>query len=240
MHHVFVDLENVPKVDLSAVEGGDVQVTLLIGKNQKKLDLALVRQIQRLGAQVELVEVGASGKNALDLTLAYYLGRTAERAPDTQFFVVSKDKDYAPMIAHLQTRKIEVTRIDSFAALPFLRHPKAVAPAKRVTIAPFSPPPRESAPARRATVPPIQPPHRKTAIPFKNTSENRHAKVIARLSDPASRNRPSTRKRLLAHIRNALGKETSDVGVEALVRELLERHALTIEPNGSVRDLTAR
>jgi hypothetical protein len=63
---VFVDFENVHEVDLGLVEGKPVQVTLLIGKNQKKIDLALVQQIRRLAAQVALVEVGASGRNALD------------------------------------------------------------------------------------------------------------------------------------------------------------------------------
>eukprot|EP01031_Cornospumella_fuschlensis_P013228 gene13228-biopygen11165 len=70
-HLVFVDFENVPALDLSAIEGKSARVTLLIGKNQKKLDLDLVRQIHRLAPQVDLVEVGASGHNALDLTLAF-------------------------------------------------------------------------------------------------------------------------------------------------------------------------
>jgi len=61
--------------------GKSVHVTLLIGKKQTKLDLALVQQMRRVPDQVELVEVGASGHNALDLTLAYYLGRAAERSP---------------------------------------------------------------------------------------------------------------------------------------------------------------
>jgi len=76
---VFVDFENVPEVDLGLVEGKPVHVTILIGKNQKKIDLPLVQQIRRLAAQVELVEVGASGRNALDLTLAYYLGQAVLR-----------------------------------------------------------------------------------------------------------------------------------------------------------------
>ena len=92
-HYVFVDFENVPEVNLGLIEGKPVQVTLLIGKNQKKLDLALVQQIRRLASQVELIEVGASGHNALDLPLAYYLGQAVQRCPDAHFHIVSKDKD---------------------------------------------------------------------------------------------------------------------------------------------------
>lgn len=126
-YRVFVDLENVPEIDLGLVEDKPVHVTLLIGKNQKKFDVTLVRQIHRLAAQVELVEVGASGHNALDLTLAFYLGQSVQRFPDAHCCIVSKDKDFEPMIAHLNGKRIKITRHDSFATLPFLSPPKAPA-----------------------------------------------------------------------------------------------------------------
>jgi hypothetical protein len=129
-HFVFVDFENVPEVDLGLVEGKAVHVTLLIGKNQKKLDLALVQQIHRLATQIALVEVGASGHNALDLTLAYYLGQAVQRAPGAQFCIVSKDKDFEPMIAHLRSAHVQVFRHDKFSALPFLPQPRSGTPPK--------------------------------------------------------------------------------------------------------------
>ncbi len=133
-HLVFVDLENVPEIDLGLLEGKAAKATLLIGKNQKKFDVALVRQIHRLAAQVELVEVGASGHNALDLTLVFYLGQAAQKQPDAGFCIVSKDKDFDPMIGHLHGQGINITRHDSFAALPFLTpSKKAVVPAKKPT-----------------------------------------------------------------------------------------------------------
>src|SRR5580698_9329683 len=96
LHFVFVDFENVPEVDLGLVAGKPAHVMLLLGKHQKKLDIGLVQQIRRLAEQIELVEVGASGHNALDLTLAYYLGRAVQRDPEAQFYVVSKDSDFDP------------------------------------------------------------------------------------------------------------------------------------------------
>ena len=57
-HFVFVDFENVPSVDLDAIGAHPVHVTLLIGKNQKKLEVALVQQILRLTTRVDLLEVG--------------------------------------------------------------------------------------------------------------------------------------------------------------------------------------
>jgi PIN domain len=126
-HFVFVDFENVPEVDLDLIGDRPVMVRLLIGKNQKKLDLALVQQIRRHAVRVELTEVGATGHNALDLTLAYYLGQAALQAPHAQFHVVSKDKDFEPLIAHLRAEKVRVFRHDTFAALSFLPQPKITA-----------------------------------------------------------------------------------------------------------------
>lgn len=208
-HFVFVDFENVPEVDLSAIEGQPVLVTLLIGKNQKKIDLELVEQIQAFAAQVKLTKVGGSGHNALDLTLACYLGRAIERCPRAVFAIVSRDKDFAPMIAHLVDHDVEVALYDSFAALPFLHHRTPIAPTK-------------SAPAT------------KTPAPTKKPPEDRRAKVIARLKNPNSRNRPSDETALRAHIKSALGKQASDGKVVDIIRELVANHALVIDASGKV------
>lgn len=142
-HHVFVDFENVPNVDLGLIENQTAKVTLLIGKRQQKLELALVRQIHRLAGQVELVEVGASGRNALDLTLACYLGRAVESEPKVAYAIVSRDKDFDPLIAHLKETGVSVSRHDSLAAVPFL------APAKRAGPAKTNPAVRASQPSDR-------------------------------------------------------------------------------------------
>ena len=198
-HFVFVDFENVPNVDLALVSGKPVHVTLLIGKNQTKLGIGLVQQIRRLAAQVELLEVGASGHNALDLTLAYYLGQAVQRAPNAQFCVVSKDKDFEPLLGHLCGNNVKVGRYESFEALPF--HP----PAKKAAVVAAKPPP------------------------------DRRAKVISRLMNPATANRPITKKGLLARIKTDLGKESSDAKVEDIFRELVERKRLTIDAKDKVR-----
>lgn len=198
-HLVFVDFENVPAIDLGAIEGKSARVTLLIGKNQKKLDLDLVRQIHRLAPQVDLVEVGASGHNALDLTLAYYLGQTAAEHPTAQFHIVSKDKDFDPLIGHLHARKIKITRHESFAALPFL------------------------------------PPPPKVAGIAKNSPEDRRAKIFARLTDPTTKNRPSTLKRLLADLKANFGPDATDAMAEAALRELIAGNALHLDAQNRVR-----
>jgi len=208
-HFLFVDMENVPVVDMGMIEGTAVHVTLLIGKNQSRMDLALVRQIHRLSAQVELVEVGASGRNALDLTLACYLGRAIERVPGAEFAVISKDRDFVPMIAHLRGWKVNVERYDNLAALPFLR-------------------------PLHDTVPLPESKPRKAAAGTAHSAPDRRAKVLARLKNSSTRNRPSNEKTLLRHIKTALGKNGTDTEAADIVREARESGYLDIDSRGRV------
>jgi len=206
---VFVDFENVPEVDLSLISGQPVHVSLLIGRNQKKIDLELVEQIQQFASQVKLVKVGGSGHNALDLTLACYLGRAIERAPSARFAIVSKDKDFTPMIIHLVDHNVKVARYDSFSELPFLPRGKNTT----------SPKPGDSV---------------KSVATSRKSTEDRRAKVIARLNDSANRNRPSDEAALRAYIKTGLGKETTDAKVSDTVRDLQSAGVIAINAKGKV------
>ena len=199
-HLVFVDFENVPHVDLDAIASLPVVVTLLIGKNQTKLDTSLVAQIHRHAGQVRLVEVGASGRNALDLTLAYYLGFASGEGKPVQLHIVSKDKDFEPLIAHLRSKNQPVTRSDSFAALPFLPPRKSAAPAKK------------SAPVVKKITAPAE------ALPAAEKLE----KLITRLQTNAGP-RPKRKKSLLRHINTAYGNKLTEPELLALVDELVTR-----------------
>lgn len=205
LHHVFVDFENVPEIDLGLVAGKPVQVTLLIGKNQTKLPTSFSLQLHRHAAQVQPVEVGGSGRNALDLTLACYLGQAIQQWPAAQFHIVSGDRDFEPMIAHFVAKKILVARYEAFHLLPFVARPKPASGKK--------------------AVPP------KNAPPPKPTPVERCDRVIARLTDPANANRPSTRKALLAHLKASLGKESSDAAVADCLARLEQKHGLRFDAN---------
>ena len=215
IHYVFVDFENVPKVDLELIEGKPVHVTLLIGKNQGKIDFALVDQIHHLAAQVELEKVGASGHNALDLTLAYYLGQAVQRCPGAHFHIISKDKDFEPMVAHLSIKGIPVNRCDSFAALAFLPKPAKPHPIKA------------AAPARLGAL-------AKAVVPVKaGAADVRLEKLISRFQDNSAP-RPRTKSRLLAYINTAFGGRLTEAAQIQKLAELISRGVLTIDANGKV------
>src|SRR5688572_22635004 len=112
LNHVFVDYENVQAIDLSVLRSKGVTFTLLVGPQKKNLDLELVEQLFAHAASVELVRLASSGKNALDFTLAYYIGRAVAADPKGFFHIISKDAGYDPMIKHLQSRHLRVRRHD--------------------------------------------------------------------------------------------------------------------------------
>ncbi|WP_438483153.1 PIN domain-containing protein [Oleiharenicola lentus] len=219
-----MDFENVSDVDLSLVAGKTVHVTLLIGKNQKKLEVSLVKQIHQFAAQVELVELAGSGRNALDMTLAYYLGRAAQRTPDAQFCVVSKDKDFEPMLDHVKLNGVNAGRVDAFAEVPCFDRPKkatvVATPAKKVAK------PAAKKAAAATTVPALVSP--------KRNAGDRPAQILARLRNRENLARPATLGKMLAHIKNALGKTSTTAAVEAVLETLKVEGTLTIDAQGRI------
>jgi hypothetical protein len=130
VNHIFVDFENVHEIDISVIGTRAVSFTLLVGPRQTKLDVSLVEKLFEHALSVQLVRLASAGRNALDFTLAYYLGRAVAADPAGFFHIVSGDAGYDPLIQHLRSRHISAERHISFATLTFgdLAKPPASAP----------------------------------------------------------------------------------------------------------------
>src|SRR6267378_8166531 len=133
VNHVFVDFENVHEVDLAIIGTKAVSFTLLMGSRQTKLDASLVEKLLEHATSVQLVRLTSTGKNALDFTLAYYVGRAVAADPTGHFYIISKDTGYDPLIAHLRSRQISADRHGSFEVLPFVGPARPAAPAPPAT-----------------------------------------------------------------------------------------------------------
>jgi hypothetical protein len=130
MNHVFVDYENVHEVDPALIGARSVSLTLLLGARQTKLDAALVEKLMENAASVQLVRLTTSGRNALDFTLAYYVGRAVMADPTGHFHIVSGDTGFDPLIEHLRSRHIHAHRHDDFTPLTTTPPTSAPTPAK--------------------------------------------------------------------------------------------------------------
>jgi hypothetical protein len=119
VNHVFVDCENVHHVDTEVIGQKAVNFMFLYGPNKAKFDVVVVQKLIEHAASVQLVRLTSSGRNALDLTLAYYLGRCVLADPTAYFHIISKDTGFDPLIEHLRSQHINARRHDDFATLTF-------------------------------------------------------------------------------------------------------------------------
>ena len=114
--HLLVDYENVQRIDLAALPDG-FRVTIFVGCGQKTIPVGLVQNAQKLGRKLEWIKLAASGANALDFYIAYYLGRRLSRSPKTVCVILSGDSGFDPLLYHLKQQGFCCHRISSLSEL---------------------------------------------------------------------------------------------------------------------------
>ena len=218
VNYVFVDFENVSQIDHTVIGARTVHFTLLLGAKQTKLDAALVEKLLENAASVQLVRLGSSGKNALDFTLAYYLGRAASADPGAFYHIVSKDTGFDPLIEHLKSRHVRAQRHESFVTLTFG--------------SPTTPPPSQIAPAIHPA--PVKTPET-AAKKSPATAEPKDplTRVIEHLRKNRT-NRPKKKKTLLGHLRSMLGTDATEADATKLMQELQRLGHIRIDDKNSV------
>jgi PIN domain len=101
---LFVDYENVCKVDLNAIPA-DVLVPFFFGASQKSVPTDFMRAALKLGERFIPIDVEGQGKNALDFHIAFYLGEHLSKSPEASCIILSKDKGFDPLVKHLAARQ---------------------------------------------------------------------------------------------------------------------------------------
>lgn len=117
VNHVFVDFENVKEVDFRILSSKPSTLTIIAGANQTKMNTGMVEEMMKHADSVQLIRLESSGKDAVDFTVAFYLGRKAVTDPGAHYHIVSKDTGFDPLIGHLKSRQIKVKRHDGFSSL---------------------------------------------------------------------------------------------------------------------------
>jgi hypothetical protein len=114
---LYIDYENVQNVNLSRVAQMDFKVWLFAGVSQSRIPIELVKSTQALGNNLEWVTIDGNGPNALDFHIAYYLGAHAAESPKDEYFILSKDKGFDPLIKHVAKSKIRCKRISTISEI---------------------------------------------------------------------------------------------------------------------------
>ncbi len=211
VHHVFVDFENVHAVDLAVFALRPVSFTLLLGAKQSKLDAALVEKLMEHAASVQLVRLTSSGKNALDFTLAYYVGRAVAADPTGHVHIISRDTGFDPLIEHLRSRHIRAERHQDFAALTGKAAIQSASVPSKAKVAKPRP--------AKSKVPP--------------SASDLEARVLEHLRTRPN-NRPKRKTNLISHLRTLLGNKMSDIEVERIIEDLSQAGHVTINDKGAV------
>ena len=126
---LLVDLENVHKIDLSLLDE-TYRAIIYAGAQQNPPKAASKKATAHRFQRVDFQKIEGSGKNALNFHIAFQFGRVIETEPDTECIVLSADKGFDPLLAHLNKNGLRCRRVNAMAELaPAVVVGEAAAPA---------------------------------------------------------------------------------------------------------------
>jgi len=223
VNHVFVDFENVHEIDPALIGQPAVNLMLLVGARQTKIDTDLVEKLMQHAGSVQLVRLTSTGRNALDFTLAYYVGRAVAADPTGHFHIISKDTGYDALVTHLQSRHVHAQRHGDYSRLTFSGDAKPTAPVRDNP----APPP---APAKAAAAPkPVKAP--KAPAPV---SDDRAGHVLEHLRSHG-KSRPSREKTLVRHVISLFVKDKiSEDEARNVIETLRQSGDIVVNDKGRV------
>lgn len=121
-NYILVDFENVQPKNLALLKGHAVKVFVFVGSNQSKLPFDLAQAMQELGEKGHYIKIDGNGRNALDFHVAFYIGRLSLEHPQGVYHIISRDKGFDPLIAHLKNSfGVTVSRHRDVSEISFLQ-----------------------------------------------------------------------------------------------------------------------
>ena len=247
--HILVDFENTQPSgeDVALLRGKDQRLWIFRGPSQKKYDAEFAEALLRLGDRVEVIKCEKSGRNALDMHIAFQIGRllgeltqAADAPTAVSFVVVSRDTDYEPLLQYVRAQGHAASRVISVTAA------LGGATAERATTAKASKT-KSSAPAAKAKAAKKAP----AAKSAKAASKTSRAKGAAKTAAPPAakragqaieelidnvierlrehpKHRPTRLNRLESWLASHLRSKVSDGEIPAIVAALEQRGVITL------------
>jgi hypothetical protein len=130
---VLIDYENLHPRNLELLKQFHCKIKLFLSSSQARMPLETVKSLQVFGEDVEYIQITGTGPNALDFHIAYYLGRMALQHPAAEFYVLSKDTGFDPLMLHIRHSNVSCNRVTSVEQIIGVKTPKAKAVAKKAT-----------------------------------------------------------------------------------------------------------
>lgn len=122
----FVDFENLQDLAYDEIDPNNDMVVIFVGHTQTKISFDIVKKTQKLGKAVEWIQMGGSGRNALDFHIAYYLGyfiaSKESTSTECKIFIASGDSDYDVLIKHILSQGHYCERIKTLPPIKTIDH----------------------------------------------------------------------------------------------------------------------
>jgi PIN domain len=134
-NYILIDYENVssPTV-LDVLAQGHFKVIVFVGASQPKVTYEVASTLQKLGDRATYIKISSNGSNALDFHVAYYIGQLTIKEPDAYFHIISKDKGFDPLIAHLKEHKIFASRSNDITEISIIKSTTANTVQEKIAI----------------------------------------------------------------------------------------------------------
>jgi hypothetical protein len=110
---VLIDFENIQPSNLEKLKKHDCKIKVFLSTTQSRMPLEMVKSLQVFGEDAEYIQITGSGPNALDFHIAYYLGQMAVEQPKAEFYVISKDTGFDPLMLHIRKAGVSCNRATS-------------------------------------------------------------------------------------------------------------------------------
>ena len=233
-NYVLIDYENVQVKSLALLNGENgenFQVRVFLGKTNTKLGRDLVLAMHALGTRATYVELESSGPNALDFHIAFYLGELVAADSSAFFHIISKDKGFDPLIAHLKSRHVLAARSVSIETMPCFAQPQ---PKPKAT--PINAPTVEKPKAKSKTKPITKAPTKSTkptkpdklsTPPLSPNVESQIKLVVENLAGRVT-GKPASLKTLLSTIHARIGKTHPIEDAQTVQDELIKRNYVVV------------
>jgi len=200
-NYVLIDYENVQVKSLALLKGDNFRVYVFLGPKNTKISADLAMAMQELGSKAEYIKLDASGHNALDFHITYYLGKLSAMDANGKFCIISKDTGFDSLIKHIKKGNIDCSRSVSIEAMLGV---KAAVVKKEVVAQAVKP------------------------IAVKLKADEWIEKVVLNLVKLGT-SKPRTPKSLTGKIKNWCGKAYSDKEIEAIYNRLVKKGYVVID-----------
>ncbi|MFU8865801.1 MAG: PIN domain-containing protein [Rhodobacterales bacterium] len=124
-NYILIDFENILPINLQLLNGHSFKLIVFVGANQKSVPFEFAATLHKLGEKASYQKITGNGTNALDFHIAFYIGELAATDANAYFHIISRDKGFDPLIAHLRERKIYALRHKDLSEIPFVRFSNA-------------------------------------------------------------------------------------------------------------------